>query len=153
MSVLPAADPAPPRPEERPGAWEPAADLRRRRLFVLAAAVVLPPLLVVLYRFPPAQSGWYPGCLFHRLTGLPCPRRRGNRQRGSMRKVGTVEPPPAVTFSSGSVATRVRQESTYAPWHTNGAVSNMRSVRSSRPSAQPGNGSFGSVTRSWATYG
>ncbi len=42
----------------------------------------------------------------HRLEG------RGN-QRGSTMKVGTVEPPPAVTFRSGSVAMRVRQPSTY----------------------------------------
>ena len=32
--------------------------------------------------------------------------------------VGTVEPPPAVTLSSGSVAMRVRQPSTNSPWHT-----------------------------------
>src|SRR5207245_256967 len=64
MSAHLAADPAPPRPDEHPaGARAPAADLRRRRLLVLAAAVVLPPLLVLLYRFPPARSTWYPGCL------------------------------------------------------------------------------------------
>src|SRR5436190_19023711 len=79
MRVPPAADPAPPRPQEWSGPRERAADVRRRRLLLLAAAVVLPPLLVVLYRFPPAQTGWYPGCLFHRLTGLHCPGCGGTR--------------------------------------------------------------------------
>ena len=29
--------------------------------------------LVVLHQFDPAHSGFYPGCTFHRLTGLNCP--------------------------------------------------------------------------------
>jgi Protein of unknown function (DUF2752) len=28
---------------------------------------------VMLYRFDPAQHGFYPVCLFHRVTGLQCP--------------------------------------------------------------------------------
>jgi hypothetical protein len=43
------------------------------RGFALAAAIVLPALLVILYRYPPAENGWYPHCAFHRLTGLHCP--------------------------------------------------------------------------------
>src|SRR5262249_26547302 len=53
--------------------------------------------------------------------------------RGSMTRVGTAEPPPAVTLSSGSVAIRVRQPSTWSPWQTYGAVLSMRSLRRTRP--------------------
>ena len=35
--------------------------------------------------------------------------------RRSTTNVGTVEPPPAVTFSSAAVERRVRQPSTYSP--------------------------------------
>jgi len=30
-------------------------------------------VLGVLYFFDPATHGFYPGCLFHKLTGLDCP--------------------------------------------------------------------------------
>jgi hypothetical protein len=43
------------------------------RGLALAAAVVVPAGLAVLYRFPPAESTFYPRCYFHSLTGLHCP--------------------------------------------------------------------------------
>ncbi len=41
-------------------------------LLTLAGLAVLV-LALVLYAFDPAQSSFYPGCWFHRLTGLLCP--------------------------------------------------------------------------------
>jgi hypothetical protein len=43
------------------------------RLFALAAAVLVPLGAVLLYRFPPGENGWYPQCIFHRVTGMHCP--------------------------------------------------------------------------------
>src|SRR5260370_546086 len=44
---------------------------------------------------------------YHRFPPRSPQGGHGRRQRGSTTNVGTVEPPPAVTFSSGSVARRV----------------------------------------------
>jgi hypothetical protein len=37
------------------------------------AGLVLAALLLVLHQFDPAHSGFYPGCTFHKVTGLNCP--------------------------------------------------------------------------------
>lgn len=39
----------------------------------LTAALVLAVAAVVLYRFDPARSSFYPACAFHLVTGLHCP--------------------------------------------------------------------------------
>jgi hypothetical protein len=51
--------------------WESSVPLRRRRLWIVLGATVAG--VVVLARFAPDQSAFYPACLFHRLTGLQCP--------------------------------------------------------------------------------
>lgn len=33
----------------------------------------------IVYTFPPATSSWYPGCVFHAVTGLDCPGCGGTR--------------------------------------------------------------------------
>src|SRR5262245_61678634 len=73
--------------------------------------------------------------------------------RGSITNVGTVDPPPAVTFKSGSVLTRVRHPAPYSPSTTYGAVSTIRSPVCSLLPTHAGNGSEGSFTLSWATCG
>jgi hypothetical protein len=50
-----------------------SATLRRRLLIVVALAAVAPAALTVLYSYPPAEYRFYPGCLFHSVTGLHCP--------------------------------------------------------------------------------
>ncbi|MBV6520134.1 MAG: hypothetical protein MNPFHGCM_00239 [Gemmatimonadaceae bacterium] len=45
----------------------------------------------------------------------------------SAMNVGTVLPPPAVTFNRSAVESRVSTPSIYSPWQTKGAVSYMRS--------------------------
>ena len=47
-------------------------------------------------------------------------------QRPSIKNVGTVLPPPALTFNNASVEIRVRQPCMWAPKATNGLVSNIR---------------------------
>ena len=44
---------------------------QRRPIVILIAATLLAMALVFFF-FDPAQSGWYPRCQFHRLTGLNC---------------------------------------------------------------------------------
>lgn len=48
--------------------------MRRDRAIVLAAGlfVMLAGSLILLVAGP-SGGGWFPGCLFHRLTGLHCP--------------------------------------------------------------------------------
>src|SRR5690606_20204779 len=85
-------------------------------------------------------------------TGFPLPLSLfpgSHTERGSTTNTGTVLPPPAVTLSSAAVESRVRQPSIAAPCSMNGAVSCIRSIRWSRPSAQVGYGSDGTTTRSW----
>lgn len=45
----------------------------RRLLWSLIALAVLLIGGYILYRFDPVQSGIYPKCVFHELTGLYCP--------------------------------------------------------------------------------
>jgi hypothetical protein len=40
---------------------------------VLLAAVVLPAVATIVYHFPPEEYGFYPGCVFHAVTGWHCP--------------------------------------------------------------------------------
>ena len=50
--------------------------MNQTRAKVIWAAVgmtIFAALSGVLYYFDPATHGFYPGCLFHRLTGLDCP--------------------------------------------------------------------------------
>lgn len=47
--------------------------LKARRRIALAAALILPVGAAVLYRFPPAQTWWYPRCLLFVGTGWYCP--------------------------------------------------------------------------------
>ena len=54
--------------EVRAGA--PPGCLRRRRLLTAAVVAAVSAGAAVLYAFPPAEHSFYPGCLFHRLTGL-----------------------------------------------------------------------------------
>jgi len=44
-----------------------------RRWGWLALAVALAAMLVVLFRFNPAQHSFYPFCAFYRVTGMQCP--------------------------------------------------------------------------------
>ncbi|MFW6108778.1 MAG: DUF2752 domain-containing protein [bacterium] len=50
-----------------------ARHARGRRLCAAAVAAAVLAGGVVLYRFPPSQTPFYPPCLFHALTGLHCP--------------------------------------------------------------------------------
>ncbi len=47
--------------------------IRAGRRFVLGSIAALLAGIGWLYWFPPGQSGFYPLCLFHSLTGLSCP--------------------------------------------------------------------------------
>ena len=42
-------------------------------LWPALVAVALGAALLVLRQFDPVRSGFYPGCTFHKLTGLNCP--------------------------------------------------------------------------------
>ena len=64
-----------------------------------------------------------------------------------------VDPPPAVTLTRDAVETLVRQPSTKAPSKQNGAVSTIRSAKTTSPSARLGNSSAGSPIRSWTMVG
>ena len=44
-----------------------------RALAVVIGGLVVLLAAVVLYQHGPSSAGWFPGCLFHRLTGLECP--------------------------------------------------------------------------------
>lgn len=44
-----------------------------RRLVAGLTAATLLVLAAVFFLFDPTQSGFYPSCLFHKLTGLNCP--------------------------------------------------------------------------------
>ncbi len=46
-------------------------DVSRRRVWVALAAAVF--VAAVLYRFPPGEYGFYPGCPVYALTGWECP--------------------------------------------------------------------------------
>jgi hypothetical protein len=51
-------------------------DAAPRLRFAIGAALLALAMLViaaVLYRFDPAQYGFYPRCQFHAMTGLQCP--------------------------------------------------------------------------------
>src|SRR5687767_7909735 len=67
--------------------------------------------------------------------------------------VGTVEPPPAVTFNRAAVDTRVRQLEAYSPYHRYGLVSSMRSTTTTLPSTRLGYGSDGRTMRRCTMYG
>ncbi len=54
-------------PAPAPSRW------RIRLIVVFVAAVLLPTAASVLYSYPPAEGGFYPGCIFHTVTGLHCP--------------------------------------------------------------------------------
>ena len=85
----------------------------------------------------PAASGRPPLPYRERLAGAGSARsRRTLKQAGiavpppyrsSTSMVATDEPPPAVTFSSGSVAMRVSAPSIVFEWVMKGAMSTMRS--------------------------
>jgi hypothetical protein len=47
--------------------------MQKRPAIVALTAVTLLTLAVVFFFFDPAQGGFYPSCMFHRLTGLNCP--------------------------------------------------------------------------------
>ena len=47
--------------------------LVRRLLIVVVLGMFAPAGLAVLYTYPPAEFGFYPGCYFNTLTGLHCP--------------------------------------------------------------------------------
>jgi hypothetical protein len=51
----------------------PARRLGIKLCIVLVVAVVLPAGTTLLYAVPPGESGLYPRCVFHLLTGLHCP--------------------------------------------------------------------------------
>ena len=58
----------------------PAPHRWRVRLFlVLFAALVLPAGAAVLYHYPPQPGSFYPGCMFHAITGWHCPGCGGTR--------------------------------------------------------------------------
>ena len=59
----------PPPPALPPSA--PNATVLRWLLALAALGLVV--MLGVLHQFDPARHGFYPGCTFHRLTGLNCP--------------------------------------------------------------------------------
>ena len=44
-----------------------------RALAVVIGGGVVLLATFVLYQYGPSSAGWFPGCLFHRLTGLECP--------------------------------------------------------------------------------
>jgi len=46
---------------------------KRRLVWALAALAALLIGGYILYRFDPVQSGFYPKCVFHEITGLYCP--------------------------------------------------------------------------------
>lgn len=50
-----------------------AKDLQRQRLLLVLGLLAGPLTVFALARFPPTADSWYPGCMFHRLTGLHCP--------------------------------------------------------------------------------
>lgn len=63
------ADPiasVPPSPSETRARWTPG------RMAVLGAMGLIGLGVLWIYHFPPTQSGMYPQCVFHRLTGLYC---------------------------------------------------------------------------------
>lgn len=45
----------------------------RRKIIYTAAATVLCASVLLLYFFPPAETRFYPRCVFHVVTGLACP--------------------------------------------------------------------------------
>ncbi len=47
--------------------------MKWRAAAVLLTAGVFLALAIVLYRVGPSLGGWWPGCMFHRLTGAHCP--------------------------------------------------------------------------------
>jgi hypothetical protein len=69
--------PTPPIPPESTTTTPPriteGAVLRRRHWDWMALGVALLATLIVLFGFNPAHHGFYPFCVFHRLTGLQCP--------------------------------------------------------------------------------
>src|SRR2546421_12559823 len=77
----------------------------------------------------------------------------GRFHRGSTRKVGVCDPPPAVTLARAAVDRRVMQPSTCVPLDAKGAVSRMRSAKTTRPSPTLGNSSLGNGTRPWPPKG
>jgi hypothetical protein len=50
-----------------------ALSLKVRRRVALVLAVLLPIGAVVLWRFPPTQTDWYPKCILYVQTGIYCP--------------------------------------------------------------------------------
>lgn len=46
---------------------------RDRALWVALAVLLMTVFATMLYHRWPADFGWYPGCLFHKATGLHCP--------------------------------------------------------------------------------
>jgi hypothetical protein len=50
-----------------------AWSLKARRRVALVLAVLLPIGAVVLWRFPPTQTDWYPKCILYVQTGVYCP--------------------------------------------------------------------------------
>ena len=70
-----------------------------------------------------------------RRVGRNAARRAGPGYRGATMKLGTCDPPPAVTLSSAAVDSRESSPSTTCPSVTYGAVSIIRSTRWTRPSA------------------
>lgn len=65
-----AAQPPPLSPMER-GATASTGAVSLPRLAILLTVVVLG--ISGLHFFPPGRSGFYPPCIFHRVTGLDCP--------------------------------------------------------------------------------
>ena len=47
--------------------------LDTRKIIYAAAAAGLCGVVLLLYFFPPAETGFYPRCVFHAVTGLACP--------------------------------------------------------------------------------
>ena len=44
-----------------------------RALAMVIGVLVMFLTAFLLYQHGPSAAGWFPGCLFHRLTGLECP--------------------------------------------------------------------------------
>lgn len=60
--------PAPPRVESYNNSQN-----KRRRLITAATILVLTAALVVLFAFNPTEAGFYPVCVFKKMTGWSCP--------------------------------------------------------------------------------
>lgn len=50
-----------------------ALSLKARRRVALVLALLLPLAMVVLYRYPPSQTAWYPKCPTFTWLGIHCP--------------------------------------------------------------------------------